>query len=98
MILYIFGIKLSQEQYNQIAEYFPVQRGNVRLNNLEILNVILYVLENGGKWRRALPPCFGNWHTIYMRMSRWTKSGVLTTIFTSITTKTNTVHKNRNGF
>jgi transposase len=76
-------MKLSQEQYNQIAEYFPVHRGNVRLNNLEILNAILYVLENGCKWR-ALPPCFGNWHTIYTRMSRWTKSGVLTTIFTQL--------------
>jgi transposase len=65
-------MKLSQEQYNQHAEYFPVQRGNVRLNNLEILNAILCVLENGCKWR-ALPPCFGNWHTIYTRMSRWTK-------------------------
>jgi transposase len=58
----------------------------VRLSNLEILNAILYVLENGCKWR-ALPSCFGNWHTIYTRMNRWTKSGVLTAIFTQLQQK-----------
>jgi len=35
---------------------------------------------NGCKWRR-LPERFGNWHTIYMRMSRWYKSGVLDKVF-----------------
>jgi transposase len=34
------------------------------------------VAENGCKWR-ALAKRFGNWHTIYMRMKRWAKSGVL---------------------
>ena len=26
-------------------------------------------------------PRFGNWHTIYMRMNRWSKSGVLDRVF-----------------
>jgi transposase len=83
-------MKLSQEQYNQIAKYFPVQRENVRLSNLEILNAILYVLENSCKWR-ALPSYFGNWHMIYTHMSRWTR-GINHDIH-PITTKTNTVHR-----
>ena len=57
-----------------------MQRGNVRLSNLEVLNAILYVAEQGCKWR-GLPRRFGNWHTIYMRMNRWAKNGVLDRVF-----------------
>ena len=73
-------MKLTEAQYAQIADCFPRHRGNVGLDNLSVLNAILYVLENGCKWRR-LPKEFGNWHTIYTRMSRWTKSGALDRIF-----------------
>ena len=50
------------------------------LSNLRVLNAILYVAEHGGKWR-GLPERFGNWHTIYMRMNRWSKNGVLDRVF-----------------
>ena len=36
--------------------------------------------EHGCKWR-GLPKRFGNWHTIYTRMNRWSKSGVLDRLF-----------------
>ena len=57
-----------------------MQRGNVRLSNLQVLNAILYVAEHGCKWR-GLPARFGNRHTKYMRMNRWSKSGVLDRVF-----------------
>jgi len=57
-----------------------VQRGNVSLSNLQVLNAILYVAEQGCKWR-GLPKRFGRWHTIYMRMNRWAKNGVLDRVF-----------------
>jgi transposase len=79
-------MKLTKAQYDTVSESFPTQRGNVSLSNLEILTAILYVLENGCKWH-ALPSCFGNWHTVYTRMSRWAKSGVLNTVFTSLQQK-----------
>ena len=41
---------------------------------------ILYVAEHGCKWR-GLPRRFGNWHTIYTRMNRWSKNGVLDRVF-----------------
>jgi transposase len=47
---------------------------------LQVLNAILYVAEHGCRWR-GLPKRFGNWHTIYTRMSRWAKSGVLDRAF-----------------
>ena len=45
-----------------------------------MLNAILFVAEQGCKWR-GLPKRFGNWHTIYTRMNRWAKSGVLDAVF-----------------
>jgi transposase len=76
-------MKITPEQYEKIADSFPRQRGNVSINNLSILNAILYVAENGCKWR-ALPQEFGNWHTIYTRMNRWAKSGALDKIFSQL--------------
>lgn len=76
-------MKITREQYEKIADCFPRQRGNVKIDNFSVLNGILYVLEHGCKWR-GLPPIFGNWHSIYTRMSRWSKSGVLDRIFTRL--------------
>jgi transposase len=45
-----------------------------------VLNALLYVAEHGCKWR-GLPMHFGNWHTIYVRMNRWAKNGVLDRVF-----------------
>ena len=56
------------------------QRGNISLSNLTVRNAVLYVAEHGCKWR-GLPKRFGNWHTIYTRMNRWSKAGVLDRVF-----------------
>src|SRR2546421_4164732 len=73
-------MELNDAQYQQIEHCLPKQRGNVSHTNLLVLNAILYVAEHGCKWR-GLPKRFGNWHTIYTRMNRWSKSGVLDRIF-----------------
>jgi len=73
-------MELNEAQYRQIEHCLPKQRGNVSHTNLLVLNAILYVAEHGCKWR-GLPKRFGNWHTIYTRMNRWSKSGVLDRIF-----------------
>ena len=73
-------MEITEAQYDLIKDCLPVQRGNVRLSNLQVLNAILYVAEQGCKWR-ALPKRFGRWHTIYTRMSRWSKAGVLDRVF-----------------
>ena len=73
-------MELTQAQYERIAPHLPVQRGNVSLSNRQVLNAILYVAEHGCKWR-GLPARFGNWHTIYTRMNRWSKNGVLDQVF-----------------
>ena len=73
-------MEITEEQYARIKDSLPVQRGNVSLSNLQLLNALLYVAEHGCKWR-GLPRRFGNWHTIYTRMNRWSKSGALDRIF-----------------
>lgn len=76
-------MEISEAQYEQIQEHFPRQRGNVSIPNHQVLNAILYVAEQGCKWR-GLPKHFGNWHTIYTRMNRWAKAGVLDRVFTAL--------------
>lgn len=73
-------MELTKEHLRRIQESLPVERGNVSMEVLNFLNAVLYVMENGCKWRR-LPERFGNWHTIYTRMSRWSKSGVWDRLF-----------------
>ena len=73
-------MELTEKQFEKIAKYLPRQRGNVSMSNLQIVNAILYVTENGCKWR-ALPKSYGNWHTVYTRMNRWSKNGVLQRLF-----------------
>ena len=73
-------MEITTAQYQRIASSLPRQRGNVRVDNLQLLNALLYVAEHGCKWR-GLPKRFGPWHTIYTRMNRWSKSGVLDQVF-----------------
>src|ERR1017187_8066954 len=76
-------MEITAEQFARIEQYLPRQRGNVSHENLNVINAILFVAENGCKWR-ALPKRFGNWHTIYTRMNRWAKSGVLDRLFAQL--------------
>src|SRR6201996_700707 len=73
-------MEITEEQYARIKDSLPVQRGNVSLSNLQFLNAVLYVAEHGCKWR-GLPKRDRNWHTIYTRMNRWSKSGAMDRVF-----------------
>jgi transposase len=73
-------MELTESQFQRIADCLPRQRGNVKTANLQLLNALLYMVEHGCKWR-GLPKHFGNWHSIYTRMNRWSKAGVLDRVF-----------------
>ena len=73
-------MEITEAQFARIESDLPLQRGNVRVTNLQFLNALLYVAEQGCKWR-GLPKRFGPWHTIYTRMNRWSKNGVLDQVF-----------------
>ena len=74
---------LNEAQYRLIEEHLPTQRGNVSVTNLRVLNAILYLAEHDCSWRQ-LPKRFGNWHTVYTRMNRWSRSGVLDRVFAQL--------------
>jgi transposase len=76
-------MKITQEQYELIAPYFPKQRGNVAIDNLKFVNALLYIIENGCKLR-AIPKEYGNWHTLYVRFNRWSKNGVIERVFEAL--------------
>ena len=73
-------MKINIEQYEKIKPILPVQRGNVRVENMTYINALLYICENGCKWRR-LPKEYGNWHVIYKRFNRWVKDGIIVKLF-----------------
>jgi transposase len=73
-------VEITETQFRRIQSGLPRQRGNVKVTHLQFLNALLYVAEQGCKWR-GLPRRFGSWHTIYTRMNRWSKSGVLDQVF-----------------
>lgn len=43
-------MELTEAQYERIKSSLPIQRGNVSLSNLQVLNAVLYVAEQGCKW------------------------------------------------
>jgi transposase len=69
-------MEVSQKQFKRVAPLLPKQRGHVKIENRTFLNALIYIGENGCKWR-SLPEKFGPWHSIYMRFNRWAKNGVL---------------------
>ena len=83
-------MEITQAQFERIEHGLPTRRGNVSLSNLTVLNAVLFVAEHGCKWR-GLPKRFGNWHTIYTCMNRWSKAGVLDRVFEQLQ-RTQVVH------
>ncbi len=69
-------MELSDAQYERIAPLLPKPRGSLSVPHRQALNALLYVAKEGCSWR-GLPEHFGNWHTVYVRLNRWAKRGVL---------------------
>ena len=76
-------MKIKETQYEKIKHILPKQRGNVAVDNVSFINALLYILENGCKWRR-LPKEYGNWHVIYKRFRRWVEEGVIERLFSEL--------------
>jgi len=52
-------MKITEKEYKKIEKCFPVPRKKPVISNIEVLNAMLYVMENGCKWR-TLPSEYGN--------------------------------------
>lgn len=67
---------LSDAQYARIERLLPRPGNHLKISHRQVLDAWLYVYYQGCTWR-GLPREFGNWHTIYVRLNRWAKAGVL---------------------
>jgi len=71
---------INQARYDKIKHLLPTQHGNVSIDNITFINALLYICENGCKWRR-LPKEYGNWHVIYKRYRYWLEKGYIDRLF-----------------
>ena len=55
----------------------------MKISNYTFINTILYIAENGCKWR-ALPEKYGKWNSVYQRFKRWCENGVIQRIFNAL--------------
>ena len=73
-------MEINEGTCGKIRHILPVQRGRVAVQNITFIRALLYICENGCKWRR-LPKEYGNWHVIYKRFNRWVKDGIIERLF-----------------
>ncbi|GMG70272.1 hypothetical protein TEHOK1_09610 [Tetragenococcus halophilus] len=73
--------ELSDEQWAQIAPYFPKYRtGRPPKSNRVMFNTILWIARSGAPWR-DLPKEYGSWKTVHSRFCLWRDSGLLESLF-----------------
>ena len=76
-------MELTDAQYERIAPLLPKPRGSLTIPHRQALDALLYVAKQGCTWR-GLPTYYGNWHTVYVRLNRWAKRGVLQRVFAEL--------------
>ena len=69
-------MRLTDARYERLASVLPTPRGTLTIAQRRVLDALLYIAKESCTWR-GLPKEFGHRHTIYMRLSRWAKAGVL---------------------
>ncbi|UNV88722.1 MULTISPECIES: transposase [unclassified Comamonas] len=74
---------IDRTQFKRIRHLLPLPRGSVRISHYRFLNALAHMGSNGCKWR-SLPARFGPWHTVYMRLQRWTRNGLLNEVLSHL--------------
>jgi transposase len=69
--------RLSDAQWEKIRSLLPDNggRGGQWLDHRMMIDAILWVLSDGGRWRNV-PERFGPWQTVYDRFRKWTREGL----------------------
>ena len=84
--------QLSQAHWQIIEPILPGKKGDpgrTAVDNRRFIEGVLWIGENGGKWRH-LPPYYGNWNSVFRRFRNWAKKGVWQKIFELLAQKANT--------
>lgn len=75
-------MRLADAQYERITPLLPTRRGRLTVPQRQAMDALFYIAKEGCSWR-GLPPEFGPWHTIHMRLNSWAKAGVLERVATN---------------
>ena len=62
-------MKLAKIQYKKLEKFIPIARKPTKVPNYEFMCAMLYIIENGCKWR-TLPKKYGKCQTVYMKFNR----------------------------
>lgn len=63
------GMQCSRKKFVLVKQLFPIQRGNVRIDNLTFANAIL-IRRRERAQLVGLSARHGRWQTVYTRMRR----------------------------
>ena len=77
---------LRDDQWDRIAPLLPGKAGDVGVtaqDNRLFIEAVLWIGRTGAPWR-DLPAELGNWHTTYVRFSRWAAKGVWDRVFEAL--------------
>lgn len=74
---------LSQAQFDRMKRYFPLSRGEPRVDDLRVISGIIHVIRNGLRWKDA-PPEYGPYKRLYFRFLPWSQRGVFNHIFAEL--------------
>ena len=69
-----YATDLTDKQWSEIEPLFVGMR-EYKYSKRELLNAVLYLIDNGCKWRN-LPHDFPAWQTVYSFFRRATKNGL----------------------
>ncbi len=82
---------LSDADWKRIEPLMPRgRRGARRVDDRRVISGIMHMLRSGARWRDC-PPDYGPYTTVYNRFNRWSRQGIWTDIFYTLTGSTGRV-------
>jgi putative transposase len=78
--------ELNDAQWARIEKLVPGKQGDkgrTGEDNRLFVDAVLWVLRSGAPWR-FLPAELGNWNSVYIRFSRWSRNGVWESLFKAL--------------
>jgi len=77
---------LKDRQWLRMETHLPGKKsdpGRTGADNRLFLEAVFWIARTGSPWR-DLPDAFGNWNSVFIRFSRWSKDGVFDRLFTAM--------------
>jgi len=79
-------LMLNDRQWERMRPHLPGKPGDPGrsgADNRRFVEAVLWLARTGVPWR-DLPPYFGNWNSVFVRFTRWSKAGVWDRLFAAL--------------